>query len=396
MSPHTPRPRRLRSRPATGRVTNIELFFDLVFVFVITQVTHHIESHPGWEGLLHALLALAVVWWMFLGFSWLTNAVRPDATRIRILLVLAMMAFFIMGLDLPFAFDTHGLAFALAYLSAVAIHCLLFLTADRASARSAIARTAPFNAGAGVLILIAPLLPEPLTWLCWGAAVLLLYVCSPLLGGIRGFVIEPHHFVERHGLIVILVLGESIVAIGFGAQGAAVDPALALSVALGIAIASAIWWIYFDDKEEVAANALETISERRRELLAIYPFGLGHLVMVTGIVLIAAGITDAVHHFNHHTNPWWLGCGAAIFLLGHVSYGSLLGLGPIATRLPSRLLATRLLGAATAVPLGWATSFAGWATTAAMALLLVAIATADHALTGSQPHRDPAATPAVE
>lgn len=396
MSPHASRPAAVRSRPATGRVTNIELFFDLVFVFVITQVTHHVEAHPGWEGLLEALLPLAVVWWMFLGFSWLTNAVRPDAAAVRILLVLAMMAFFIMGLDLPFAFDTHGLAFPLAYLSAVGIHCLLFLTADRASARAAIMRTVPFNAGAGILVLIAPYLSETLTWLCWAAAVLLLYLCSPLLGGIRGFVIEPHHFVERHGLIVILVVGESIVAIGLGAQGAAVGPALALGVVLGIAIAAAIWWIYFDDKEEAAANALETISERRRELLAIYPFGLGHLVMVTGIVLIAAGITDAIHHFNHHTNPWWLGCGAAIFLLGHAAYGSLLVPGPIAARLPTRLLATRLIGAAAAVPLGWATSFAGWATTAAMALLLIAIAIADHALTFPRPHRDPAATPAVE
>jgi low temperature requirement protein LtrA len=350
-------------------VTTIELFFDLVFVFVITQVTHHIESHPGWEGLLHALLALTVVWWMFLGFSWLTNAVRPDATVIRLLLVLAMMAFFIMGLDLPFAFDTDGLAFPLAYLAAVAIHCLLFLTADRASARTAIIRTVPFNAGAGVLILIAPYLPQTLTWLCWAAAVLLLFVLSPMLGGIRGFVIEPHHFVERHGLIVILVLGESIIAIGIGAQGAVVGPTLALGVVLGIAVAAGLWWIYFDGDDTRAATALEGAPERRRELLAVYPFGLGHLVMVIGIVLVAAGTTDAVHHFNHHTNSWWLGCGTAIFLLGHAAYRALLGTGRTTER---------LIGAAVAVPLGWATSFAGWATTAAMALLLSAIATADH------------------
>ncbi|WP_344683142.1 low temperature requirement protein A [Saccharopolyspora taberi] len=350
-------------------MTTIELFFDLVFVFVITQVTHHIESHPGWEGLLHALLPLTVVWWMFLGFSWLTNAVRPDATVIRLLLILAMMAFFIMGLDLPFVFDTDGLAFPLAYLAAVAIHCLLFLTADRASARTAILRTAPFNACAGILILIAPYLPEALTWFCWAAAVLLLFFLSPMLGGIRGFVIEPHHFVERHGLIVILVIGESIVAIGIGAQGPVAGPTLALGVVLGLAVAAGIWWIYFDGDDVRAATALESSPERRRELLAIYPFGLGHLVMVIGIVLIAAGITDAIHHFGHHTNSWWLGCGTAIFLLGHAAYRALLGTGRTTER---------LLGAVAAVPLGWATSFAGWAITAAMALLVLTIATADH------------------
>ncbi|MFC9755245.1 low temperature requirement protein A [Streptomyces sp. NPDC056921] len=377
MSPHSARSRRLRTRAATGQVTTIELFFDLVFVFVITQVTHHIEAHPGWEGLLQALLPLAVVWWMFLAFSWLTNAVRPDATAIRLLLVLAMMAFFIMGLDLPFAFDTDGLAFPLAYLAAVAIHCLLFLTAERASARTAIMRTVPYNAGAGLLVLIAPYLPQPLTWLCWAAAVLLLYLLSPLLGGVRGFAIEPHHFVERHGLITILVLGESIVAIGIGAQGAAVGPTLALGVVLGIAVAAGIWWIYFDGDDTRATTALEGAPERRRELLAIYPFGLGHLIMVTGIVLVAAGITDAVHHFNHHTNNWWLGYGTAIFLLGHAAYRAMLGTGPTAER---------LIGAAVAVPLGWATSFAGWAATAAMALLLAAIATADHFHMRPAPH----------
>ena len=377
MSPHPSRSRPVRSRPATGRVTNMELFFDLVFVFVITQVTHHIEAHPGWEGLLQALLALALVWWMFLGFSWLTNAVRPDATVVRLLLVLAMMAFFVMGLDLPFAFETDGLAFPLAYLSAVAIHCVLFLSANRASARTAILHTVPFNAGAGILVAIAPYLSEPLTWLCWAAVLVMLYVCSPLLGGVRGFVIEPHHFVERHGLIVILVLGESIVAIGLGAQGAAVDAALALGVALGITITAAIWWIYFDDNEEATATALEATSDRRRELLAIYPFGVGHLIMVTGIVLVAAGIADAVHHFNHHTNTWWLGCGTAIFLLGHAAYTALVNVGPTATR----LLGARVLGAAVAVPVGVATSFAGWATSTAMALILIAIAISDRSQT---------------
>lgn len=372
MPPHALRPRGPRTRAATGAVTTIELFFDLVFVFVITQVTHHIEAHPGWTGLLQALLSLAVVWWMFLGFSWLTNAVRPDATAVRLLLVLAMMAFFIMGLDLPYAFDADGLAFPLAYLAAVAIHCLLFLTAERASVRLAILRTVPFNGAAGVLVLAAPYAPRGVTWLCWAAAVALLYVLSPLLGGIRGFVIEPHHFVERHGLVILLVLGESIVAIGIGAQGAAVGPTLALGVVLGIAVAAGLWWIYFDGDDARAATALENAPERRRELLAVYPFGIGHLVMTIGIVLIAAGITDAVHHFGHRTNPWWLGCGTAVFLLGHAAYRALLGTGRTTER---------LLGAAVAVPLGLATGFAGWAATTAMAVLLSAVAAAGHVST---------------
>ncbi|MFD9464593.1 low temperature requirement protein A [Streptomyces sp. NPDC060027] len=349
-------------------MTSIELFFDLVFVFVITQVTHHIESHPGLPGLLHALLPLAVVWWMFLGFSWLTNAVRPDAAAVRLLLALAMMAFFIMGLDLPFAFDTDGVAFPLAYLAAVGIHCLLFLSADRASAQRAIVRTVPFNTAAGLLVLAAPRLPGPGVWLCWSTAILVLAL-SPILGGVRGFVIEPHHFVERHGLIIILVLGESVIAIGMGAQGAAVGLTLAFGVTLGIAIAASLWWIYFNGDEDRAATTLERAPDRRRELLAMYPFGFGHLVMVIGVILIAAGITDAIHHFAHHANPWWLGCGTTIFLLGHAGYRAVLGTGPTAER---------LLGATASLPFGFATAFAGWAAATATALVLATVAAADH------------------
>jgi len=111
---------RLGTSTSGGRVTPIELFFDLVFVFVVTQVTHAVETHPGWEGLLKGLLPMVVVWRMFSAFGWLTNAVRPDAVAVRILLGLAMTAFFIMGLDVPYAFTPEGWAFVFGALSRVA------------------------------------------------------------------------------------------------------------------------------------------------------------------------------------------------------------------------------------------------------------------------------------
>ncbi|MFG1709419.1 low temperature requirement protein A [Nonomuraea sp. M3C6] len=361
------------SESGGGRVTPTELFFDLVFVFVVTQVTHAVETHPGWEGLLKGLLPMVVVWWMFSAFGWLTNAVRPDAVQVRLLLVLAMTAFFIMGLDVPYVFEPEGWAFPVAYLAVVVIHGVLYLTARAPSARRAILRNMPFNAAAGVLVLIEPHLPEVWGWVCWAAAVPILYL-SPFLGRIRGFVIEPHHFVERHALLLLVVLGESVVAIGIGAEspgGQAVDWPLAVGVVLGIAAAAGLWWVYFDGDEVRAESAFERAGEHRRQLLAYYAFTGAHLVMIIGIILVAAGITDAIHHFHGPVNPWWLGSGTAIFLAGHAIYRAMLKSGRITDR---------VIGAVCVVPLGLATSFAGWAAMTGVVVVLIIIATVDHRL----------------
>ncbi|MER6996952.1 low temperature requirement protein A [Streptomyces sp. NPDC000410] len=358
----------LRTEAASGAVTPTELFFDLVFVFVVTQVTHQVEAHPGWQGLAQGLLPLAAVWWMFGSFGWLTNAVRPDAPAVRLLLGLAMTAFFLMGLALPYAFEPDGIAFPLAFLAAVVIHAALFLTASEPSARRGILRYAPFNAVAGLLILLAPHLPARWTWAAWVAAIGTLYL-STIVGRVRGFVIEPHHFVERHGLITLIVVGESIVAVGIGAQGRPVDAPLALAVTLGIAIASGIWWIYFNGDEERSVEALAAAEQERRQMLGYQAFGLAHAAMIAGIVLIAAGISHAIHHFAHHTQTWWLGAGTAVFLAGHAAHRRVLGTGTIASR---------LVGAVVAVPLCAVAAFAGWAALTASALVLVAVATLDH------------------
>lgn len=312
-------------------VTPIELFFDLVFVFVLTQATHQVESHAGWAGLLQGMLPLAAMWWMFGAFSWLTNAVRPDAVVVRLLLALTMTAFFVMGLDLPYAFDPDGWAFGIAFLVAVGMHVALFLTATEASARSGIVRLAPFNAVGGVLILVAPHLPDAGTWACWVAAVLVLYL-SMVVGRVRGFVVEPHHFVERHGLIILIVLGESVVAVGIGAGGRPVDWQLAGGVLLGIAVATGIWWAYFGEDDERTVRAMADAPVERRQTLGYVAFGLAHAVMIAGIVLVAAGISDAIHHLGTDTNRWWLGAGVAIFLLGHAWHRYVLGTGPVAAR----------------------------------------------------------------
>ncbi|MGC0419817.1 low temperature requirement protein A [Embleya sp. AB8] len=352
---------------ATG-VTPIELFFDLVFVFVLTQATHQVEAHPGWSGLFQGMLPLAAMWWMFGAFSWLTNAVRPDATVVRLLLALTMTSFFVMGLDLPYAFDPDGWAFGLAFLVAVAMHVALFLTSSEPATRAGIRRLGPFNAAGGALILIAPHLPATGTWICWAAAVFVLYL-SMVIGRITGFVVEPHHFVERHGLIILIVLGESVVAVGIGAGGRPVDWRLAGGILLGIAVATGIWWTYFGNDEERTLRAMSEASVERRQMLGYVAFGLAHAVMIAGIVLVAAGISDAIHHLGGETDRWWLGAGAATFLLGHAWHRHVLATGPTGTR----LLAAVVVLPATALSAG-----AGWAALTAATVVLAASATADH------------------
>jgi low temperature requirement protein LtrA len=359
---------RWRTRPAVGVVTPSELFFDLVFVFVIIQATHQIEAHPDWAGVGHALLPLALVWWMFLGFGWLTNAVRPDSVAVRLLLILAMMAFFVAGLALPFAFERDGLAFPLAYLAAVAIHTAVFLTASEPSARRGILRIAPLNAGAGLLVLLAVYLPEAAAWWVWGTVVVLLY-SSFALGRGRGFVLEPHHFVERHGVIMLIVLGESILALGLGSAGVPVDGALVAGAVLGISLAAGLWWIYFDGDEERAVKVLADASPERRLAMAFNAFAIGHIVLVSGVVLIAAGIHDAIHHLNSGTHSWLLGAGTAAYLFGHALHRAMLGTGRIADRVVAGVLA---------VPLGAVAAGRGWTALVAVTVLLGVVAVLDH------------------
>jgi low temperature requirement protein LtrA len=261
---------------------------------------------------------------------------------------------------------------------ALLFHAVVYLTANAPSARQAILRNLPFNAAAGVLVLVAPHLPEAWGWVCWAAAVPVLYL-SPFLGRIRGFVIEPHHFVERHALLLLVVLGESVVAIGIGAESAerhAVDAPLALGVTLGIAVASGLWWVYFDGDEARADAEFEKATEHRRQMLAYYAFTGAHLVMIIGVILVAAGITDAIHHFDGHAHRWWLGCGTAVFLVGHAIYRGLLRSGRITDR---------VVGAVCAVPLGATAYFAGWLDMTMIVIVLAAIATVDHRLATRHP-----------
>jgi low temperature requirement protein LtrA len=340
-----------RPRPAT-EVTTVELFFDLVFVFTITQLTGLISHDTTPRGAGQALLILALVWWMYDGYVWLTNAVRPDAVAARLVLFGAMVAYLVLALTVPGAFGESGVAFAVAYLVVTVLHALLFATTGVYQVVRAILGIAPFNVASGLLVLVAGFVSGWPRWALWGAAVLVLLSTFALRRN-RGFQVQAGHFVERHGLLMLIALGESVVAIGVGASVAPVTAPLVVALVLGLAVTIGLWWCYFDRDDERAALEMERAEETRRADLALWAFGATHYAMIFGVVLLAAGIREVILHLGAPgagASPWLLGAGVGLFLASHAAYRRLLRIGPIGTRLIAAAVAllSSLVGLATA------------------------------------------------
>ncbi len=338
---------------ATGtgsqRVSTLELFFDLVFVLTITQLTGVLYEAPTWRSLLEVVLMLALIWWMYGGYAWLTNAVAAETTNRRVLLLGGMGAYFVLALSVPGAFESSGLAFGLAYLVIVAVHAGLFTRATSQDVVGAILRIFPGNVASAILVLAGGALGGTAQYVLWGAAVLIQWL-TPVVQGLEGFEVEPAHFVERHGLVLLIAIGESVVAVGIGASGLPIDAGLVLVALLGLALSAALWWLYFgngdDERAERALTAMDPLPRARAALVAFF---FCYLAMLLGVVLIAAAEHSALE--DPFGELSWakaalLGGGVAVFLLGDAAFRRTLRLGSSLTR-----GAVALLSVAT-IPLG--------------------------------------------
>jgi low temperature requirement protein LtrA len=226
-----------------------------------------------------------------------------------------------MALAVPQAFGRDGLAFGLAYLLVNVIHAALFTHAPNQSAR-AIWRIAPFNLGTALLVVLASRTPPAWSWLCWVAAVAVLAIV-PFFGKVGGFAVEPAHFVERHGLVVLIALGESIISIGVGAANEPVTLALVLAAILTLALNAALWWSYFAQDDQRAEHALSSVSGGERARMALYAFSYAHLIMIAGIVLLATGIKELIAQLYEPASfatSALLASGIALYLLGDVLF----------------------------------------------------------------------------
>jgi low temperature requirement protein LtrA len=316
------------------RVSTLELFFDLVFVFTITQLTGILAKDLTLGAAMQVLLVFGVLWWMYGGYAWLTNARTPSALPERLLLLLGMAGFLTIGLAIPHAFSRRGeaIALGLGYLLVVAVHGALYLRRNRN-----ILRVVPFNVVSALLIIVAGLAgisgghENGLGYAAWVLA-LAVQALSPLIIKPHGrFSIQPSHFVERHGALIIVAFGESVADVGIGAAEHPVTFALVVQAALGLALAAALWWAYFgvgdDDRAE---EAMTQAAPAARPALALNAYFYSYIPMLLGILTLAAGIKQVIGEPGstaRYPACLALGGGVALYLAGDIAFRHALGIG---------------------------------------------------------------------
>lgn len=342
------------SHPAPDKmrhsVSTLELFFDLVFVFTLTQLTALLGEHLSFEIILQVVLIFVNLFWMHSGYGWLTNQAPPNNTHRRILVIGGMIGFMIAALAIPDAFGRAGLDFALAYLFVVLVHAGLYYEV----AGKSVLRFALLNIlGAGVLV-IASFVDSSYRLVLWFIPVGLHYLTSYIVYRTNRTSATPlslyaDHFVERHGLLLLVALGESIVAIGIGIGAEQLTRLNYLAITLGIILVASIWWSYFDKDAQRAENRLEHALAHEQVGIAIHGFFYAFIIMLLGIIALAAGIEHTISHAlmpGQIDQALLMSGGAALFLLGSVSFRRTIHSRPVQYRLLAVLLvlSSSLLG----------------------------------------------------
>ncbi|MGA8219381.1 MAG: low temperature requirement protein A [Solirubrobacterales bacterium] len=306
------------------RVMPLELFFDLVFVLAITQCTTLMAHDPTWGRIGEGMLLLALLWWSWVGYSWLTSVFDPEEGAIRLVLFAAMASFLIAAICVPEAFGGLATEFAIAYSAVRLAHVALFLLASRGDPafRRSVLGLAVATTISMALLIVGSLLDTPAQVAVWTLA-LIPDMGIPYVFGAEGWRLVPGHFAERHGLIIIIALGESIVAIGVGA-GSTLTWGVAAAATAGIAVVAAMWWMYFDVVALVSARRLASAEAgRMRNELARDSYSFIHFPMVAGIILFALGLKTTIGRVADPLDAvpaFALLGGVAIYLMGLVAF----------------------------------------------------------------------------
>jgi low temperature requirement protein LtrA len=338
-------------------VTPLELFFDLVFVFAITQVTGFVSADATWTRLVEGLAILAVLWFAWSSYVWLGNTAASDEGAVRVVLLSAMGALLIASLAVPGTFDGDGLIFGIAYFAVRALHIAAYLIVARDDPvlRAVVWRLATTVMPAAALLVVAGALDGTPRALCWASALAVDYG-GLAVRGTEGWRVQAGHFAERHGLIIIIALGESIVALGVGAGHLELDAGLIAGALLGIAVAAAMWWAYFDVVAIVAERRLRRAPPGERVGIARDSYTYLHMPMVAGIIVFAVGVKKTLAHFDADLSAVAAGAlcgGVALYLLALSAFkrrnigsfnrprlaaaAALVALAPVATTVPALL-----------------------------------------------------------
>ena len=318
-----------------SRVTSLELFFDLVFVFTLTQLSALLARSLSWESLLQSSLIFIVLFWMYGGYVWLTNSVPPVTWSLQLLLIAGMAAFLICALSIPHAFRDTGLTFGIGYLIVILVHGFLYVRA--VGWRKT--RFVPMNLLAAATVIAAGFVPGSARYWLWILAIAVQVFTSFLGTGLQ-FEIRVNHFVERHGGLLLIALGESIVAIGAGVLN--LTPSFILAAVLGLILSAALWWIYFARDDELArANMLvRSNAGQLRQALGAYFYAF--IPMLFGIILLATGIHSSIEHLMFRldlAHAFAFGGGVSLYLLGTIIFRSAAGIAQDVYRYVAALLA---------------------------------------------------------
>jgi low temperature requirement protein LtrA len=306
------------------QITPLELFFDLVFVFAITQVTSLLSHNPTWAGVLRGMLVLVALWWAWTAYAWLTSTMDVDEGGVRLAMFASMGAMLVAALAVPGAFGDDAVLFAVAYLLVRLLHVVLYAIVGRddPDLLGAVLRFAPTAIFGASLLVLAGFLERDARIAVWFVALAIDYAGPAMLGGGRGWRIAPQHFAERHGLIVLIALGESIIAIGVGA-GFGLTAGVIAAATLGIVVVAALWWLYFDVAAILARTRLVHASGVEQAQLARDAYSYLHLPIAAGIVLFAFGLKTTIGHAGDELDTVaavGLCGGAALYLLGHIAF----------------------------------------------------------------------------
>jgi len=314
--------------------TNFELLFDLVYVFALTQVTGYVAHEHSAEGALQGLLMLALLWWTWCAYTWLGNQARADEGLLRAGMALAMAAMFVVALTIPEAWhDAEGgldgpVVLVCGYLVVRCVHLVVYGVAARGdeALRHQIAISWFWLALGGGLLLAGALLGGWAQTALFGAALAVDWGGTYLTSREGSWrVHSATHWTERHGLFVILAIGESIVAIGVGAAEQAISVPLLLAAGLGVAAAMCLWWLYFDVVSVAAEQRVHQATGAERVRMAVEAYTYGHFPIVVGIIVAAIGVEGVLAHADDTKGlgvfyALTLYGGLALYVAGHVLF----------------------------------------------------------------------------
>jgi len=315
----------VRADPHEALVSPLELFFDVVFVFALTQVTAFLAEDPTFAQLGRGMLVLSLIWWAWSGYTWLTSTVDPELGLPRLVMFAAMGSMLVVALATPGAFADDGLLWGLGYLAVRLLHAALFAFAARGDphlARVVLSLVRSLIPGAGLIILASVAFDGAMRDLLWVLAVVLDYGLV-LAAGAEGWHVHARHFAERFGLVMIIAFGESIVAIGVGAEGIDLGPEAVLAALLAVGVVCALWWAYFDVVAVVAEERFTAAEGGVQLRMARDSYALLHLPMIAGVVLFALGVKKVLEHTGDPLKdmPAVSLCGGiALYLLAHVAF----------------------------------------------------------------------------